>query len=362
MADIVYAMCNEKIDRDALLNHAQHTFNKVLCVDGTSATKKTSILEKTGYQVTKLQRLAKFKNINRYFPSMLGYICTGVRYLNYGSRRFNDRSPLNPLEWHVLWCCMSDYFLNYGNVKPNDLSKYENIMKSLKNSFFYDFFQKKINCIVFIDSNCMRCDELRYKRNNGSDRERSQWRFYTPMQNMMYSVLYEGRVIDMAWFDNFTTDIVCQGISMWISDLVNEMAKLNNQNNISLPKFHLPLNFPEIDYSLENMKTHAYRSIGRIGCKIINNECDKKNMIDTLKYQYLTQWVNVNQIEAPQCAILYQNHSNIEALDYKYEIKESLEPFVRSTIKYETPMNIENDFTNDDNDDDGDFRESDFFN
>lgn len=360
MADTVYALCDKRVDRRALLEHAQHASNNVLCVDGTSATKKTTILQRTGRQITKIQKLAKFKNINRYFPSMLGYMCMGLRSFKLGTMRLNDRSPLNPLEWHVLWCCMSDYFVNNGNVQPTDLSKYTIIMRKLKKSFFYEFFSREINCLAFIDSNTLRCDELRAKRNEGSDAQRSTWRFYTPMQNMMYSVLYEGRVIDMAWFDEFTTDDVCQGIALWINDLVSDMAKLNIDRTVPLSSLCLPINHPTMDYASENIKTHAYRCIGRIGCKIINNECDKKNVAETLKTQYLPQYVSVEPIQPPICALLHQQLTHVQAQDDKYRVNEPIDPFVVTRKMMQsnqlTPTFME--FT----EEDGDFTESDFFN
>lgn len=358
MADIVYALCDERVNRSALLEHARNASNNVLCVDGTSATKKTTILQRTGYQVTKIQKLVKSKNINRYFPSMLGYICTGLRTFKLGSMRLNDRSPLNPLEWHVLWCCMSDYFIENGNFYPTDLSKYKTIIKKLKHSFFHEFFSKKINCLAFIDSNCARCDETRTKRNEGSDVQRSKWCFYTPMQNMMYSVLYEGRVIDMAWFDEFNTDDVCQGVSIWIRDLVADMEKLDIDRTVPLSTLCLPINYPDIDYASENMKTHAYRCVGRVGCKIINKECDKKNIVDTLKTQYLPQYVSVEPIQPPICALLHQQSTCVEASEDKYKVNEPIYPFINKMTQHDDLSVMLMDFT----EEDGDFRESDFFN
>lgn len=359
MANIVYALCDERLDRRALLEHARVASNNVLCVDGTSATKKTTILQFTGHEVTKIQKLANFKNINRYFPSMLGYICVGLRSFKLGTMRLNDRSPLNPLEWHVLWCCMSDYYVTNGNVYPSDLSKYQTVMRKLKSSFFYEFFGKKINCLALVDSNCARCDETRARRNEGSDVQRSTWRFYTPMQNMMYSVLYEGRVIDLAWFDQFATEDVCRGISLWLRDLVNDMAKLDIDRTVPLSTLSLPINYPETDYASENMKTHVYRCIGRVGCKIINAECDKKNITDTVKAQYLPQYVCVEPIQPPTCALLHQQSTRIEASDDKYQVKMStIRPFIAAIMPSDTTGSSTMEFS----EDDGDFRESDFFN
>lgn len=363
MADIVYGVCSERIDRRALLEHAERVKNNVLCVDGTSATKKTTILERTNYQVTKIQKLAKFKNINRYFPAMLGYICTGLRTFKFGPMRLNDRSPLNPLEWHVLWCCMSDYFVTNGNVYPRDLSKYESSIRKLKGSFFHKFFSDQINCLAFIDSNCGRCDATRARRNQGSDVQRSKWRFYTPMQNMMYSVLYEGRVIDMAWFDDggFTTEDVCAGVSMWIRDLVKDMSKLEFDRIIPLTKVCLPINYPKVDYALENMRTHAYRCIGRVGCKILNNACDKKNIGDTLKRQYLPQYVSLEPIQPPITALMHQASMYVEASESEYCVTPNDET-INTIISQPENANLLPvklvEFT----EEDGDFTEMDFFN
>lgn len=350
MSDKVREICSQNVDRGAILRHAVKTSNNVLCIDGTSATKKTSILEKTGYKVTKLQKITKFQNINRYFPAMLGYICTGINLSKYGESRLNDRSPLNPLEWHVLWCCMSDFFTNHGNVYPIDLGKYKMIMIDFKNSFFYKLFNNQINCLAFIDSNCLRCDNLRIQRNENNDRERSQWCFYTPMQNLMYSVLYENRVIDMAWFDEFTIDEVCQGISMWINELMIDISKLNILSNAPLSMYHLPINFSNMDYALQNMTTHVHRCIGRVGCKIINQSIDKRNFMLHLK-NCVPDYVSIREIQPPLVAIMHQNSSCVNAFDEKYKIKQTKSLIIQKNLLPIIPFNEE----------DGNFQESDFF-
>ena len=73
-----------------------------LCVDGTSATRKSSVLTMTGYPVTKVQRFVNSLNPNTFFPSMIGYVASGVNLQNCGTPRFNDRSYLNVLAWYVL--------------------------------------------------------------------------------------------------------------------------------------------------------------------------------------------------------------------------------------------------------------------
>lgn len=353
----VYDLCNTMVDRDEILYHAIKSKNAVLCVDGTSATKKTSIIHNTGCFNTKIQQLANFKNINSYFPAMLGYITSGILSFDYGPQRLNDRSPLNPLEWHVLWCCMSDYYINYGNVFPENLSKYIEIFNKLKRSYFYQCFNEKINCIAIIDSNCRRCDDVRRRRNHGSDYERSNWKFYTPMQNMMYTVLYDGKIIDLAWFDQYTnTNDVCLGISMWLRDLLREIQSLTTIKIPQLKMFNLPLNFPNVDYALQNFTTHTYRSVGRVGCKIINNECDKKNVPDILETHYLPRFLSVNSIKVPSTAIIYQNKSNISVPNCKFTIPTTQ----MSQIDFNGAEDEES--TNRVNDEsDGEFRETEFF-
>lgn len=324
MATTVYDICSAKINKSGILKHALFSKNQVLCVDGTSATKKTSILARTNYEITKIQKIGNFKNVNRYFPAMLGYICSGLVMSRYGDTRLNDRGPLNPLEWHVLWCCMSDYFTTHGNTAPTKdaLTKYEIQFKQLKNSFFYEFFSKKINCIAFVDSNCARCDSVRSARNEGSDIQRSNWKFYTPMQNLMYSTLYENRVIDMAWFDEFTTDQVCDGIAQWINDLTVEISQLSINKMVPLRRYNLPINFKNTDFALQNMTTHAYRSVGRVGCKMLNRELDKKNAATTLQKHYLPSYVSLDKIQVPLMAIMHQQSFSVNATTTKYHIPE----------------------------------------
>lgn len=360
MATRVYDICEEKLDRESILRHATQAANNVLCIDGTSATKKTTILNSVGCDVGKIQKLAKFKNINRYFPAMLGYISTGISSFKYGNAmRLNDRSPLNPLEWHVLWCCMSDFYTKHGNIYPSDMTFYERIFKNLKDSFFYERFSAKINCIAFVDSNCARCDGLRRARNEGSDRERSNWKFYTPMQNAMYSVLHSGRVIDMAWFDEYSIDETSLGISTWIKDLLRDMSSLTIDRYVPMKRHNLPINFPETDYSLANMTTHVYRSIGRIGCKILANEIDKKNVAAVLANNYLPQYVSVESIQVPLSAIMHQSKFNITGAYGKYQVPESCE--LPSSSSWSTSTSTLSAIRMDCNEDDGDFKECEFF-
>lgn len=296
--DICNARINKKLFRAA-------TFT--LFIDGTSCTKKTTILTRTKRPVTKIQQYINVKNPDTYFPSTIGYITTGLNTQNCDGPRFNDRSCLNTLEWHILWKIINNYAANIGNVRPpswkhlkpsssswnmdtsEDVSlsttlmlKYFKIFEALRNAYYYHNFREQFNGIAFIDTNVGRCDELHSLRNEATDRERASWLFYTPLQNLMYKTLYPESYIDMAWFDDITSssDIIVNGIAKWLTNTLDEIT--NNCGGMNYPIVPLcQLKLPMIphDYTLSNINTHMYRNIGRIGCKIIATSNNDKHHI-----------------------------------------------------------------------------------
>lgn len=85
--------------------------------------------------------------------------------------------------------------------------------------YVYAYFRSRINGVSLIDTDVERCD-LRTIRNESSDVERSLWLFYTPLQNLIYQVLYPDAVIEMIWFDSCATDEVVAGIADFMNDLL----------------------------------------------------------------------------------------------------------------------------------------------
>lgn len=263
----VFELCAERCDSSALTAP-----NSTLCVDGTSCTMKTSILNATKLPVTKTNRLNRFITPNSYFPSMIGYITKGIQSLNVGGPHLNDRSPLNVLEWRDLWRIFDHFLSNNGLTVPTaeQLDIYRQFFRNLRDSYYYKHFRKQINAIAFVDSDVDRCDMLRFNRNQGSDTERSRWPFYTPLQNLMFKTLYPGQFIDMAWFHDTERSIIIAGVSKYLRSLFDILPNYSTLPIIE--KVYLPT-LP-IDPLLLNISTHVHRAIGRHAVKSTLNDPD----------------------------------------------------------------------------------------
>lgn len=234
-------------------------------------------------------------NANTYFPSTIGYIASGLMNQNTEGPHFNDRSFLNTLEWRILWKAMDDYYKRFGNVVPDEtrddiksaLDEYRRLFDDLLDSYFYKRFRRMMNGIAIIDSNTDRCDALRQARREGSDLERSSWRFYTFMQNLMYSRLYPSSHIDVAWFDDHEMDTVTASIAAWLKSLLDRLVESVASNvRVPLVKFKLPV--PKHDFCLSNISTHSYRSRGRLACKIAVNPSEAPTLAN-----YIPSYVDV---------------------------------------------------------------------
>lgn len=229
-----------------------------------------------------MQRHNNAKNANTFGPSMLGYVMAGMVNQSIDTRpKFNDRSPLNVLEWYLLWKMMDLYVVKFGNVRPHPnvpqmtdyLHDFRQLFIRLKSWYIYEHFRSRINGIAFIDSNVDRCDRIHAARNEGSDYERATWLFYTPLQNLMYEILYPEAVIDMDWFNDATTDVVVEGVSVFLNDLLRNTTIRTVADE---PTFAVRLAPPVVcvrgqDFTMHNISTHVYRSVGRAGVKRILN-------------------------------------------------------------------------------------------
>lgn len=264
------------IVKSALLNADTHT----ITVDGTSCAKKTSVLAATGRPVTKVQLQFNAKNADTFGASMVGYVCAGMTTQSLDPRpKFNDRSPLNVLEWHLLWKLMDTYVQRFGNRKPDTsvpgvtdfLQEFVGTFETLKSWYVYAYFRSRINGVAFIDTNVERCDRLRAIRNEGSDVERSLWLFYTPLQNLMYQVLYPDALIDMIWFDSCATDEVVAGLADFMNDLLATVSARPSVDRRAIPINLAPpvVTVHGRDFNEHNIGEHVYRSIGRTGVKRI---------------------------------------------------------------------------------------------
>lgn len=99
------------------------------------------------------------------------------------------------------------------------LQEFVDTFETLMSWYVYAYFKSRINGVSLIDTDVERCD-LRTIRNESSDVERSLWLFYTPLQNLIYQVLYPDAVIEMIWFDSCATDEVVAGIADFMNDLL----------------------------------------------------------------------------------------------------------------------------------------------
>lgn len=279
------------------MNASLFTANtNTITVDGTSCTKKTATLTATGRPVTKVQRHNNAKNANTFGASMIGYVMAGMVNQSIDTRsKFNDRSPLNVLEWHLLWKLMDSYAAKFGNVRPHPkmtryLEDFRRVFTQLKSWYVYKHFRSRINGIAFIDSNVDRCDQMHMTRNEGSDKERASWLFYTPLQNLMYEVLYPEAIIDMDWFNDATTDVVVEGVSVFLNNLLSNTIK--RTANAGEPTFTVRLAPPVVsvhdqDFTMHNISTHVYRSVGRAGVKRILDTVDTFD-VDSYTPNYVT--------------------------------------------------------------------------
>lgn len=322
-------ICNERIDRRQF-TAPTHS----LCVDGTSATKKTTILERTGVSVVKIKRMTNVFDRNTYFPSMIGYIAYGLNSQNRGEPHFYDRSHLNCLEWNVLWTVMDDYVRKVGNARPtlgdariaSLMDRYRKIFESLRDSYYYRRFRDQINAVAFIDSDVDRCNELRALRNQGSDQERSKWLFYTDLQNLMYRTLYPGSHIDMNWF-NAPIDTVVNGVSKWLVQTLKEIVIVGRHAMKPVPLMPYKLPILDHDYTLSNITTHVYRSMGRLACKKIKDPNDQTKLLD-----YVPSYVDVS------------NATDVDGTESSYPAKDATMFFSQqATMSTTTAMDYEAD-------------------
>lgn len=319
----------------------------VLCVDGTSCCKKTSILNAIGIlPVLKVQKYRNFVNSTTYAPSAMGYVCAGMSdVLQATEFRVMDRSPLNVLEWHVLWKYIDKYVKLFGNVAPDlkieehftFFNEFDIIFKSLKDSYFYDFFRQRLDTLAIIDSNIERCDNVLLRRSTGSDAERAGWKFYTFMQNRMYCILYE--YIDISWFDGVTEnqkDVV----AILASELKQLLFKFTKNTEINdWKKFKLPISMVGVDLTLRNFHTFAYRSMIR----------NRANMI--VAPQCFS--VKPRPLELPSFANISESKTGVDIECTPFQIRHALDGTVGDdgNTHGEFVENIEENSNNTDTDD-----------
>lgn len=266
--------------------------NYAFCLDGTSATGKTSIIQACGLPSTKVQRYINAINCDTYFPSMLGYVSEGLSLQLSPPWRVNDRSPLNCLEWRLFWSVASYLVDKHSDgsagfdkdtghlMDPEDERYVHEAFDALLNSYFYRDLRARIHGLAIIDSNVRRCDERRMKRNESTnDNLRSKWVWYTPLQNMMYKRLYPTAHIDLMWFDQEDSKCVFEAIAAFVCYMV-ESIKSKTSATTAVPNLPVCVKLPRNndDYFIRNMSVHVDRQYARLKCRQIVREEEEKEV------------------------------------------------------------------------------------
>jgi hypothetical protein len=160
-----------------------------------------------------------------------------------------------------------------GNVWDEDgdvtQRSYIEIFEALRKNPTYVKFRSQVNDLILTNSNIDHVDILRTARAEGSDIERSNWKFYTPLQNLMYKTLYPEQCVDLAWTSHLEPEEALFSLRHFIIEHImrpweknkerrHEINKLavraNTLGKVRVP--HAPLDLTEL-----NMKTHVY--VGR---------------------------------------------------------------------------------------------------
>lgn len=212
---------------------------------------------------------------------MLGYIMSGLYDIltSASTPHFTDRSPTNVFEWNILWKLMGRYVQDYGNTNPSTKSDNEKkvvaILNDVRECYFYKTWRQQFNCVVLINSNIDSVDMIRLKRNENSDGERSQWRFYTYYQNLMYKTLYPNQYIDLAWFDGYKNDQIIDGIVKYLEYALDRIEY--KESKLLVQMMQQPVRMPTMEdtsFLTLNYNAHAFRQMGRIKTKNITEKHD----------------------------------------------------------------------------------------
>lgn len=295
--------------------------SRTLCLDGTSATKKSTILYLTDLSIIKVQRCVPSREVNTYAPSMIGYILSGIKLLNCSQKpQLMDRSPLNPMEWAELWLIFELFLKRFGNVTVQPKGEHHEFVKQMIERLktfsrlpHYRHLRERINTIVVIDTNIDRCDTARKARNFGSDDERSNWKFYTYFQNLMYQILYPETYIDLNWFNVESEDEVIEQLAMCLRATAIDLSE-KYPCNTDTPMYPIPL-YKE-NLTLRNAEACVWRATSKIVvAQTVNEENDEpinEDCLDIVKSieNLVPKFVQINGIED-----LYGNKINITNMD-----------------------------------------------
>lgn len=179
-------------------------FTRCICVDGTCAVGKSTLLQKTMENTTKIissEKISDYYNNfisrNSHVSSSIGYLFTGLKLMQEKPYSVWDRTPYNNLTWNRIWCIISD-------VCCNDVSLYEKEGQNLSYNKLWQW-SKYANCMhpcvsgflarcaktfLLIDSKEEQAQTRLRNRACKSDVERSFWPKYIQVQNYFYINLW----------------------------------------------------------------------------------------------------------------------------------------------------------------------------
>ncbi len=177
--------------------------NTVWCIDGVSATGKSSVFE----NIVKTNKTLYLASHNTNNACALGYFFTSLEQMlkNHKESTIYDRTPFNNYTWMSIWSVLSRIVMDYRNnrsnsrnsnistdeileaasefvVRCNNLSDYLNAMSTELEEFMYS----QTNNIIIVDSNEDAARKRLQNRGEGSDVQRSKWADYIKLQNLFY--------------------------------------------------------------------------------------------------------------------------------------------------------------------------------
>lgn len=286
----IFEYCKLKVDISKLTAP-----NNRLCVDGTSACYKTSILNKLRqtYEYYKIQQNHNINNMNTYGLSVFGYIASGIiDQYNYAKPTFMDRSPLNPLEWSTcIWTLMTQYANIIGNRNlydgnPDDdafIANAVDFIQKFCDLDFYKMFRSECNTIAIVNTNSDMVRSIQYTRGSNSDQERSSWVFYPMIQTLFYQHAYKNLYIDLNWFNGTAIETIIEGVANFLIYAINNKPGKWSADNQILLQVKRP--YKKEDIATINMGAHVLRSTNRM----ITSVCLKNENSDTAVKRYKSQ-------------------------------------------------------------------------
>lgn len=209
-------------------------------LDGTSATGKSSIIASAtnncGIESNKVSRVSQITDTNSTGIGMFGYASLGLKLMR--DSFIMDRSPLNCIEWNLLWGMFGEWVKTFGNAEYNpdnpDMkivkTKFESLFRSMLNDPAYKLLRDRIYGFAVIDSDTMACDKRRARRGTGSDVRRSDFKVYTLFQNMMYTELYAptNNLIDINWFmGRYGMEYITEAIGIFLGQHIDKSMRLS---------------------------------------------------------------------------------------------------------------------------------------